>query len=81
MFSQYVFQDDQEICDAGYVLGRYANISDNLKSDWLPIKENVEFNISKYAYEALNDKLWPTYLRIETVKKQQSYDQRTQDQK
>ena len=59
-------------CAAGYVLGRYARLIDSLSLNWLPVVENIDFNIVKYAYQALNDKLWPTCLHTETVKHNRS---------
>ena len=38
--------------------------------NWLPITENIDFNI--YTYQALNDKKWPAYLNVETVKCQRN---------
>ena len=40
--------------------------------NWLPITENIDFNIAKYTYQALNDKKWPAYLNVETVKRQRN---------
>ena len=33
-------------CAAGYVLGRYANAADVVNWNWLPILENIEYNIA-----------------------------------
>ena len=59
-------------CAAGYVLGRYAKLTDTVNLNWLPIIENIDYNIVKFAYQALHDKHWPTYLHTETVKYQRN---------
>ena len=55
-------------CAAGYVLGRYASLSDNISLSWLPVVENIEFNTVRYVHQALNNDLWPDYLKVETVR-------------
>lgn len=55
-------------CAAGYVLGKYAKLADNITLNWLPVKENIEYNVVKYVHQALNDDLWPSYLAIEVKK-------------
>ena len=52
---------------AGYVLGKYANITDVINLHWLPIKENIEFNVSKLTYNALHDTKWPSYMKIDNT--------------
>ena len=37
-------------CAAEYVLGKYANTSDVINLNWLPVAENTEFNVSKLTY-------------------------------
>ena len=54
---------------AGYVLNRYAQMTDAIEHlNWLPIKENNKFSISKLVFLALNETNWPKYLPIETAK-------------
>ena len=55
-------------CAAGYVLGRYASLSDNISLSWLPVVENIEFNTVRYVHQALNNDLWPDYLKDETMR-------------
>ena len=43
---------------------RYANEKDVISLNWLPIIEQIDFEISKLAHKALNDKSWPTYLKL-----------------
>ena len=43
-------------CAAEYVLGKYANTSDVINLNWLPVAENTEFNVSKLTYQGLHDK-------------------------
>ena len=52
---------------AGYVIGRYAKLSDVINLNWLPIHESIEYNIVKCVYHSLHDRNWPSYLRLETV--------------
>ena len=49
---------------AGYVIGRYAKLSDVINLNWLPIYESIECNTVKCVY---HDRNWPSYLRLETV--------------
>ncbi|XP_066930768.1 uncharacterized protein [Clytia hemisphaerica] len=62
---------------AGYVLNRYATLKDVVDLQWLPIKELIDFNVSKLVYKALNDKKWPSYLSL--VKVTQPRKLRSQD--
>ena len=52
---------------AGYVIGRYAKLSDVINLNWLPIHESIEYNTVKCVYHSLHDRNWPSYLRLETV--------------
>ena len=54
-------------CDAGYVLGRYANAADIVNLNWLPILESIQYNISKLTYRGLSNKNWPSHLPVEIV--------------
>ena len=54
---------------AGYVLNRYAKPEDVVNLHWLPIKENIDFNVCKLVHKALNDEAWPSYLDITKVPK------------
>ena len=44
---------------------KYVDLSDILKSDWLPVKHNMNWNLCKLAYKALNCEKWPPYLPLE----------------
>ena len=55
-------------CAAEYVLGKYANTSDVVNLNWLPVAENTEFNVSKLTYQGLHDKSFPEYLPIKLIK-------------
>ena len=50
------------------MLGRYASLSDNISLSWLPVVENIEFNTVRYVHQALNNDLWPDYLKVETMR-------------
>ena len=52
----------------GYVIGRYAKLSDVINLNWLPIHESIEYNSVKSVYHSLHDRNWPSYLRLETVR-------------
>jgi len=52
-----------QTCAAGYVLSRYAKLTLN----WLPIRECIDWNLTKYAYRSMTSGNWPSYLRTETV--------------
>ena len=54
-------------CAAGYVIGKYAYKLDVINLNWLPVAENRDFNISKFAYHGLHDKNWPEYLPIKLI--------------
>ena len=56
-----------QTCAAGYVLGRYAKLTDVIDLNWLPIKENVDFCFAKHTFQAIKSNDWPNYLPIETV--------------
>ena len=53
----------------GYVLNSYARMTDAIEHlEWLPIKENYEFSVSKLVFLALNHTNGPKYLPTETAK-------------
>ena len=43
--------------------GKYVDLSDILKVDWLSVKHNM----CKLAYKALNCEKWPPYLPLEVL--------------
>ena len=45
----------QNAC-AGFVTRKFAGLEDIIKVNWLPVKENVEFNVFKLAHKSLYDK-------------------------
>ena len=54
----------QNAC-AGFVTRKFACLEDIIKLNWLPVKENVEFNILKLAHKSLYDKnCFPEYLKL-----------------
>ena len=54
----------QNAC-AGFVTRKFADLEDIIKLNWLPVKENVEFNILKLAHKSLYDKnSFPEYLKL-----------------
>ena len=46
----------QNAC-AGFVTRKFAGLKDIIKLNWLPLKENVEFNILKLAHKSLYDNI------------------------
>ena len=59
---------------AGYVIGRYAKLSDVINLNWLPIHESIEYNtvcISFSVYHSLHDRNWPSNLCLKTVQQRQ----------
>ncbi len=52
---------------ASFVLGKYARTADVLSSNWLPIKEQREWNTLKVTYKALHYVNWPNYLKLQLV--------------
>ncbi len=52
---------------ASFVLGKYARTADVLSLNWLPIKEQREWNTLKVTYKALHDANWPNYLKLQLV--------------
>ena len=55
-----------QTCAASYVKGNYTNIQDVINLKWIPVEENINFNIAKLAFQALNDPGWPSYLPLAT---------------
>lgn len=54
----------QNVC-AGFVTRTFAGLEDIIKLNWLPVKENVEFNILKLAHKSLYDNnSFPEYLKL-----------------
>jgi len=57
-------QRQQNAC-AGFVTRKFAGLEDIIKLNWLPVKENVEFNILKLALKSLyDDNSFPEYLKL-----------------
>ncbi|XP_057299344.1 uncharacterized protein LOC130629967 [Hydractinia symbiolongicarpus] len=52
---------------AGYVLRRYANLQEVTNLKWLPVKEHIEFSISKLVHKSRIDNNHPSYLNVEFV--------------
>ena len=47
------------------VTRKFAGLQDIIKLNWLPVKENVEFNILKLAHKSLYDNdSFPAYLKL-----------------
>ena len=53
---------------AGFVTGKLAKVNDVITLGWLPIKERIEFSLSKLAYKALKDDKGPGYLSLQIKK-------------
>ena len=53
--------------EESFVLGKYARTADVLSLNWLPIKEQREWNTLKVTYKALHDANWPNYLKLQLV--------------
>jgi hypothetical protein len=54
--SQVVYKATTK-CD----IGKFARSADVLSLNWLPIKEEREWNVLKLSYKALHDENWPSY--------------------
>jgi hypothetical protein len=52
---------------ASFVLGKFARSADVLSLNWLPIKEQREWNVLKLSYKALYDENWPSYQKLQLV--------------
>jgi hypothetical protein len=52
---------------ASFVLGKFARSADVLSLNWLPIKEQREWNVLKLSYKALHDENWPGYQKLQLV--------------
>ena len=66
----------QNAC-AGFVTRKFVGLEDIIKLNWLPVKENVEFNILKLAHKSLYDNnSFPEYLKL-TVHKVTAYNLRS----
>ena len=61
-----------QTCAAGYVLGRYAKIRNVVDLKWLPVEESISFSLVKYAFQAMNNPVWPSYLPLRTVERRRN---------
>ena len=52
-------------CAAGFTLGRYATVIDVIKLNWLPVKEQIQLNLTKLVHKALYKEGFPDYLKLE----------------
>jgi hypothetical protein len=52
---------------ASFVLGKFARSADVLSLNWLPIKEQREWNVLKLSYKELYDENWPDYQKLQLV--------------
>ena len=53
---------------AGFVLGRYARLSDVISIGWLPIVERRDYHLAKLVFKAIHFSNWPSYLKLEERK-------------
>ena len=63
MHSQLFIQKIQNSC-AALVFNRYCSASDVLSLGWLPIKERTEMRMVNLSYQALHNKNFPEYLKL-----------------
>ena len=54
-----------QISSAYFVLNRYATMSDVLDLGWLLLSYNMELNLCKTVFKALNSEDWSPYLLLE----------------
>ena len=53
---------------AGFVLLRYARLSDVISVGWLPIVERRDYHLAKLVFKAIHFSNWPSYLKLEERK-------------
>ena len=53
---------------AGFVLGRYARLSDVISIGWLPIVERRDYHLAKLVFKAIHFSNCPSYLKLEERK-------------
>ena len=59
---------------ASFVLGHLASTDDINKLKWLQIKEQFQWLHLKAAHKAIHSPTWPSYLKVDTVKHEDSND-------
>ena len=53
----------QRAC-ASFVVGKFVKSEDIIKLSWLPVKENIEWQLLKQVHRAIYSREWPGYLRL-----------------
>ena len=49
---------------AGFVLNKYANISDVINKKWLLVEEPIEYSLAMLGFEAIYDENAPNHLKL-----------------
>ena len=49
---------------ASFVVGKFVKSEDIIKLSWLPVKENIEWQLLKQVHKAIYSREWPGYLRL-----------------
>jgi hypothetical protein len=57
----------------GFVQRWYANTENALELNWLPVKEIIEFDIAKLAFEAIYFDNWPSYMPVNVKQQVREY--------
>ena len=57
---------------AAFVIGRFANTSDVIKLNWLPVKERVTHSLLKLCFKALHNNSFPEYLKLQFAEKKRN---------
>ena len=52
---------------ASYVTKKFTTEEELFKLNWLPVKERIEYSISKIGYKTINDPNWLRYLPLNLV--------------
>jgi hypothetical protein len=54
-----------QLAVVGFVLRKYANMSDILSLGWLPVVERRDYNLAKLVFKAIRSSDWPSYLKLD----------------
>ena len=54
-----------QLAVAGFVLRKYASMSDILSLGWLPVVERRDYHLAKLVFKAIHSSDWPSYLKLD----------------
>jgi hypothetical protein len=54
-----------QLAVAGFVLRKYASMSDILSLGWLPLVERRDYHLAKLDFKTIHSSDWPSYLKLD----------------